>query len=198
MRQHDGTEDGDDRLSGHLEAALGDIEAVRQLHRSGFLSTLESNAKRLTAPFYWYAPEGPLGSRTLGGGTICFIHTGHRLLGVTAAHIHRACVAELEQNPATACQIGGHSFHPAEHLVDIDDDLDMATYGLSEIQTNADGADIHAPPAWPPVGRHSPPSQVQDGQRHAITRSCRFRMRPMPHPRIRPPGRAPEPARQAE
>lgn len=151
MRKHKDTEDREDiSWPGDLEATLGDLEAIRQLYGSGFLSTLESNAKRLTAPFYWYAPERPLGNRTLGGGTICFIDTGHRLLGVTAAHIHRACVAELEQDPVTACQIGGHSFQPTEHLLDIDDDLDLATYGLSEIQTNAAGADIHAPPAWPP------------------------------------------------
>lgn len=31
----------------------------------------------------------------------------------------------------------------------------------------------------------------------SITRSCGFHRRPMPHPLIRPPGRAPEPARQA-
>ena len=151
MRKREGTEDGEDtRLPGGLEAGLGDLNAIRQLYRNGFLSTVESNAKRLTAPFNWYAPEEPLGSRTLGGGTICFIHTGDRLLGVTAAHIHRACVATFEEDPATACQIGGHSFDPMEHLIEIDDDLDLATYSLSEIQTNAAGADIHAPPTWPP------------------------------------------------
>ena len=151
MRNHEETEDGEDRsLSGGVEASQGDLNAVREMYRSGFLSTLESNAKRLTAPFYWYAPERPLGSRTLGGGTICFIQTGHRLLGVTAAHVHRAYVNRLEQDPEIACQIGGHSFQPTAHLIDIDDDLDLATYGLSEIQTNAAGADIHAPPAWPP------------------------------------------------
>ena len=47
MRQHDGTEDGDDRLSGHLEEALGDIEAVRQLYRSGLLSTYRTAYNRL-------------------------------------------------------------------------------------------------------------------------------------------------------
>ena len=151
MRKHEGTEDGEDTsMSGGLEATLGDLNAIRKLYRSGFLSTVESNAKRLTAPFYWYAPERSLGSRTLGGGTMCFIHTGHRLLGVTAAHVHRACVNRLEQEPGTACQIGTHSFQPMERLIDLDDDLDLATYSLSEIQANAAGADIHAPPIWPP------------------------------------------------
>ena len=151
MRQHEGTEDREDSTrSGGLNVALGDLNAIRQLYRSGFLSTVESNAKHLTAPFYWYAPDGPLGSRTLGGGTMCFIHTGHRLLGVTAAHVHRACVNRLEQEPETACQIGEHSFQPTERLIDLDDDLDLATYSLSEIQATAAGANIHAPPAWPP------------------------------------------------
>ena len=49
-----------------LKEGLGDIQTIRQLYQDGFLLEVESIAKRLTAPFYWYAPERPLGSRTLG------------------------------------------------------------------------------------------------------------------------------------
>ena len=126
------------------------LAALRHLVTSGFIPTIEEMAKRLTAPFFWYAPERPGGSRTMGGGTVCFVDTGVRLLGLTAAHVHKECVTALERDPELGCQIGGHSFQPSKHLIDIDEDLDLATYELSEIQVNAAGADIHAPSTWPP------------------------------------------------
>ena len=125
-------------------------DALGDLVKSGFIPTVEEIAKRLTAPFYWYAPERRGGSRTIGGGTVCFVDTGVRLLGLTAAHVHQACMTALERDPDLGCQIGGHSFQPSKRLIDIDDDLDLATYELSKIQVNAAGADIHAPPTWPP------------------------------------------------
>lgn len=85
------------------------------------------------------------------GGTICFVHTGQRLLGITAGHVHTECVAELRANPGLGCQIGGHSFEPERYLLDYDESMDVATYGLSEIQVNAARADIHHALVWPPV-----------------------------------------------
>ena len=87
----------------------------------------------------------------IGGGTVCFVNSGVRVLGLTAAHVHQECMTALERDPELGCQIGGHSFQPAKHLIDIDEDLDLATYDLSEIQVNAAGADIHAPSTWPPT-----------------------------------------------
>lgn len=126
------------------------LDALRCLVDTGFIATLEQTLKELTAPFFWYDPERRTRSRTMGGGTVCFVHTGVRFLGLTAAHVHRAYSRALERDPGLGCQIGGHSFRPFEHLIDIDDDLDLATYRLSEIQANAAGAYFHSPPAWPP------------------------------------------------
>ena len=126
------------------------VKALRELVESGFIPTIEETVKRLTAPFFWYDPAEVSGSRTMAGGTVCFVDTGVRLLGLTAAHVHQACIEALECNPELGCQIGGHSFQPSEHLIDIDRDLDLATYRISEIQANAAGSHIHSPPAWPP------------------------------------------------
>lgn len=142
--------DEDSSASVDRKPTLGQLDAFGHLVKSGLIPTVEENAKRLTAPFSWYAPELQGRSRTIGGGTVCFVNTGVRLLGLTAAHIHRACMTALECDPDLGCQIGGHSFQPSKHLIDIDHDLDLATYELSEIQVNAAGADVHAPSTWPP------------------------------------------------
>ena len=126
------------------------LKALRELVESGFIPTLEEMVKQLTAPFFWYDPEEVSGSRTIGGGTVCFVDTGVRLLGLTAAHVHQACIEALERDPELGCQIGGHSFQPSEHLIDIDWNLDLATYRISEIQASAAGSHFHSPPVWPP------------------------------------------------
>lgn len=126
------------------------LRHLRQLVQSGYLPTIEESAKRMTAPFWWYDPARP--DRTIiKGGTICFVHTGERLLGITAAHVHGACVDELRKNPAPGCQIGGHTFEPEKHLLSLDERVDLATYSLSEIQVAAARADVHYAPVWPPL-----------------------------------------------
>ena len=81
---------------------------------------------------------------------MCFVETGEALLGITAAHVHEACVAFLATSPDTSCQIGGHTFDPADRLIDIDDELDLATYKISAIQVSAAGSHVHTPTEWPP------------------------------------------------
>src|SRR5688572_18634264 len=103
----------------------------------------------MSAPYYWDEPErGPERRR---GGTMCFVHTGSRLLGITAGHIHQTIVERLRDGRSTWCQVGGHTFNPEARLIDCNIRLDLATYDVSEIQVNAVGADIHHAPLWPPT-----------------------------------------------
>jgi hypothetical protein len=127
------------------------LSHVRSLAESGYLPALEKWAKRLSAPFWWDVPEETAG-RQRQGGTICFVHTGKRLIGVTAGHIHQEIVDRLATGKSRWCQIGAHTFDPVARLIDLSDAhaLDIATYDLSEIQVNAADADIHHAPAWPP------------------------------------------------
>lgn len=128
-----------------------EVEDMRELGRLGVLPSIEKAAKEFTAPFFWYDSEQDIGSRTLGGGTICFIRTPDRLIGVTAAHVHRACLSAVTANPEFSCQVGGHSFRPEDRLIDIDDHLDLATYNISEVQVPAAGAHTYEPATWPPA-----------------------------------------------
>ena len=128
-----------------------EVAQFQEWGRTGLLSVIENIAKRLTAPFYWYHPHREVGAQILGGGTICFVQTGEALLGISAAHVHRKCVEELAADPVLTCEIGSHIFDPEARLVDIDDKLDMVTYGLSQIQVNGARAYVHSPREWPPV-----------------------------------------------
>ena len=127
---------------------------------SGYLPTLEEMAKSLTAPFWWHDSRRPPGDQFLKGGTICFVDTGKRLLGVTAAHVHTGGMAALKGSPYIGCQIGGHSFDPERSLLAIDEQLDLAVYSLSEIQVSAALAHIHHAPVWPP--------KVDDNDAHIV------------------------------
>lgn len=119
---------------------------MHHLRRTGYLPTVEQLAKRLSAPFWW---TNPITGR-IEGGSICFVHTGSTLLGVTAAHVHDCYFSRRADRADLHCQIGSHTFDPMARLIDIDRSLDVATYQLSEIQVNAARADIHYAPTWPP------------------------------------------------
>jgi hypothetical protein len=122
---------------------------IERLRSSGFLPTIEQLGKGLTAPLWWDEPEETAG-RTRKSGTVCFVHTGARLVGVTAEHIHSAISSRLREGKTFSCQLGAHSFEPDRYLIDLDKKLDLATYRISDVQLNAVGADMHDAPTWPP------------------------------------------------
>ena len=118
---------------------------------SGYIPAIEQWVKNRCAPLWWYDTARPKGMQFMKGATVCFVHTGTRLLGITAAHVHLECAAILRTDSRIACQLGAHSFDPERFLLAIDQELDLAVYGLSEVQVNATRAHIHHAPVWPPV-----------------------------------------------
>jgi hypothetical protein len=83
-------------MLGPMTEAKGSFgpEAWKQLQglvSRGYLYALEEGFRRLSAPFWWHDPQRGVSDR-LQGGTMCFVHTGRRLLGVTAGHIHKEIV----------------------------------------------------------------------------------------------------------
>src|SRR5688500_12397330 len=113
-------------------------QAIRPFVRSGFLPNLEQLAKTMTAPFWWYTSVDSSEGRVVGGGTMCLVHTGARLLGITAGHIHKAYLAAKTADHHLWCQVGGHTFDPERCLIECrDDTADIAVYALSEVQVSA-------------------------------------------------------------
>jgi hypothetical protein len=119
---------------------------AKKLRDIGYLGAIEAIAKGAALPFWWTRGDGSYCT-----GTLCVVHTGERLIGITAAHVHRWVLEGEYAPPDGHCQIGATSFEPAKRLIDISDELDIATYELSEIQANAARADIHFATEWPPA-----------------------------------------------
>lgn len=136
-------------------------QTLRPFVKSGFLRNLEELAKTMTAPFWWYSSSPPFEGRVVGGGTMCVVHTGRQLLGITAGHIHEAYLVAKRSDPSIWCQVGGHTFDPEKCLIECrDDTVDIAVYALSDVQVSAIGAHAHRPAEWPTTVEGSPPLLV--------------------------------------
>jgi hypothetical protein len=123
---------------------------LKSLVASGYLPTLEKWAKKATAPIWWVDPSGGAPSG-MCGGTVCFVNTGRRLIGITAEHVHREIVERRAANPEVWCQVGAHTFDPESRIIDADRQLDIATYDFTAITANAAGVDVHHARTWPPL-----------------------------------------------
>lgn len=142
-----------------------DAEKRRVLQRlidAGYVRAMQECAKMFTAPFWWHEDFEPDELRenprplTRANGTICFVDTGERILGVTNEHVFQGFVKAISTDPSIICQIGAASFDPRRHLIDCDRTLDLATFNVSEVLVNSSLSHIHRASMWPP-------SQAQAG-----------------------------------
>jgi hypothetical protein len=106
--------------------------------------------KQSCAPLWWDEPERTREEERRKVATVCLVHTGQRLLGITAHHVHRQLAARLEAGLTDWCQLGAHVFKPIERLIDGDQTIDLATYELSEIVLGGIGRHAYRAPSWPP------------------------------------------------
>jgi len=132
-------------MSEHPGLSPQQRQRLHQLVERGVLTAVETWARRMTAPTWWRATEG--GPSPYQGGTVCFVHTGARVIGVTAEHVHRKAV---DRSTNEWCQVGAHTFDPVTRCIDADPELDLCTYDFTEVSTNAANADVHHAPVWPP------------------------------------------------
>ncbi len=124
---------------------------AKQLRDSGYLPTIEGWAKSISAPFWWHRDTGEIPT-TLHNGTMCFIDTGSRLIGVTCAHVYDGYLADLKREPSLVCQLGATTtFDPCASLIDHDATLDLATFEVSRIIVTSAGSSTHNALAWPPT-----------------------------------------------
>ncbi len=126
-----------------------EVAELKELARQGILPALRSAAKESTSPYYWYDSRAEQGARMLGGGTMCVVDTGERLIGVTNQHIHSQALAAWV-DPDLALQVGSHSFDPTARLIDVDGSVDLATCALSDVQIAAMRVFPHHALQWPP------------------------------------------------
>jgi hypothetical protein len=108
-------------------------------------------ARSAFAPLYWHHPNTPW-PRTLRGGSCFFLRFGDRTFGVTAAHVMQALQGTIAEAPDLIVQIRTGVFAADASLIDIDADLDLATFrvansfpeSVGQIALSCSAAD------WPP------------------------------------------------
>lgn len=122
---------------------------VDEWHRRGYLPKLGDLAKSFAAPFWWYDRTRPIGSSIKHNGTMVFVDTGTKIVGVTADHVYRGYLRDVAENPNLICQIGAFTFQPETRLIDADHTLDLATFELSEIFVVGSRSNVFRRSAWP-------------------------------------------------
>jgi hypothetical protein len=101
-------------------------------------------------PLFWHDGNEPW-PRHVRGATCFVIRFPGQLVGVTAAHVIREYRTELERTPRLVCQLALASIDPLAAIIDIDRDLDIATFAVSEQQLSAARAvAISCGDGWPP------------------------------------------------
>ena len=119
------------------------------MERAGYLPAMRQLALSLCAPFWWHGQGNDNRYRILHNGTICYMHTGERVIGVTADHVYRQYLKDKALYKAFGCQFGGSTVEPEKYLIDHDETIDLATFAVPEVLIGASGGSIHYPLQWP-------------------------------------------------
>lgn len=121
------------------------LSAIAALQSIGGVTLLETAASYSVAIFFGQAKD----RNSINNGTIFFVDFGQGILGITAAHVYKAYL-DKKQNANFICQIGGLRFNPEDHLIDVDYNLDIATFNIDRNIIIALNKQVHSPLNWPP------------------------------------------------
>lgn len=106
--------------------------------------------QRCCMPLYWHDRTLPWPKKVTGGS--CFVlKFPERLVLVTAAHVFRAYEEAARHTPSTVCQVRLFPLDLSSRLIQVDYDLDIATFDITSkemalIGTTAIDAALQPPP----------------------------------------------------
>ena len=130
----------------------GNPETSAKAYRAAMSRLAES----MCAPFWWsIAEEAGTTARILNNGTICYLDTGTRKIGVSANHVYRRYLDHVAQHGSAAieCQLGGSTIYPERSLIEQSEKWDIATFEIHEVFVGASARNPkthHRAPKWPP------------------------------------------------
>ena len=105
--------------------------------------------RRSCAPIYWFGLTSRV-PRILNNGTLTFVKTPQRLLAVTAAHVFRGWQAD-SKSEQLRLQVSNLVVDDLwSRLIDVSDDLDLATIHIDDDFIAALGGDVTPLANWPP------------------------------------------------
>jgi hypothetical protein len=104
-------------------------------------------------------------ARILHNGTICYVNTGIRELGITAKPRLSTYLKDLQAHghQAIECPFGSTTIYPEKHAIAQNEKWDIATFEIPEVFVNAADRSIdtqHRPLIWPPRPRRVQKSDV--------------------------------------
>lgn len=117
-----------------------------KLNEHGYLDDLRARAKNCAA-FWWHSPTAGI----MHNGTVCFVDTGQRIIGITADHVYQGYLDDRAQNDKFVCQFGNQVVRPEDRLIDRNKRFDLATFALPERKGDARTYLAAPNTEWPPA-----------------------------------------------
>ena len=125
--------------------------AIDNAERYGYLPALRAQAQSVCAPLWWHGYDETGTYRILHNGTLSFVDTGSRKIGITADHVIAQYLDDVARDPTIVCQFGSAPVDIRSRVIVRDRDLDLATIEVSDVLVGPTGASFHAPTMWPPA-----------------------------------------------
>ena len=97
-------------------------------------------ALRWGRPIWWYDWQQPFEKLKITGASCFVLKFKTRYVGVTAAHVVRELLEARRYTPSLDCRLQLMPFNLLHAVIDLNDDLDIATFSISEQQVQNAGA----------------------------------------------------------
>jgi hypothetical protein len=125
------------------------VERAKELMAGDLGDVYRNILKTSCAPLYWYrADRGDLS--ILHNGTVTFVRTPERLLGITAAHVLRAYLAHSANGGVRLQLMNSVVEDMPARIIGLSDRLDIATFAVDEALLHGLGKETVPLATWPP------------------------------------------------
>ena len=126
--------------------------AFRELEKSGYLKPAREFAMARCVPFFWSTQQAGQPPRILHNGTICYVDTGQRQIGITNYHVLQQYIGDVAMFPNVVAQFNGNTIEPESRIIDQNKKLDLATLDVPAIFVSSSTRNLmhHKPANWPP------------------------------------------------
>jgi hypothetical protein len=124
--------------------------AFDALHRAGYLHEVGEMLRHMNVAFWWSGiVNGDV--QILNNGTMCYVDTGTRKIGVTADHVYAKYLEQKATVDSVELQLGENTINIEPRLIDRDSRLDLATFDVPEVFVTANlETHYHMALKWPP------------------------------------------------
>lgn len=123
------------------------LEQARTLLAGDLGNFYRSILRACCAPIYWFDLDDA-GARILNSGTLTFVRTSDRLFGITAAHVIRRYLSDLQAQKV--CLQIMDTVVEQLNIIAISDEHDIATISIENQLLDTIGKKIEPLTCWPP------------------------------------------------